>query len=89
MKPAPCPPKAGAIHKAFSERSPLYHALDTEYARRGGVVGVSAIVKSLKQRYGPWDRNSKSVMKDLRRDYPDPNRGTRKRARAAARTGSE
>jgi len=52
-------------------------------------VGVSAIVKSLKQRYGPWDRNSKSVMKDLRRDYPDPNRGTRKCARAAARTGSE
>jgi len=82
-------PKRERFIKLYSERAALYRAFDTEYVRRGGVVGVSAIVKSLKQRHGPWDRNSKSVMKDLRRDYPDPNRGTRKCARATARTGSE
>jgi len=66
--------------KLYSERAALYRAFDTEYAHRGGVVGISAVVKFLKQRYGPWDRNGKAVMKELRRDYPDPNRGTRKHA---------
>jgi len=52
-------------------------------------VGISEVVKSLKQRYGPWDRNSKAVLKELRRDYPDPSRGARKRARVEVRTGSQ
>jgi len=82
-------PKRERFIKLYSERAALYRAFDTEYARRGGVVGISEVVKSLKQRYGPWDRNSKAVLKELRRDYPDPSRGARKRARVEVRTGSQ
>jgi len=69
--------------KLYSEWAAPSRAFDTEYAHRGGVMGISAVVKFLKQRYGPWDRNGKAGMKELRRDYPHPNRSTRKH------TGSE
>jgi len=54
-------PKREQFIKLYSERAALYCAFDTEYAHRGGVVGISAVFKSLKQRYGPWDGNSKAV----------------------------
>jgi len=82
-------PKRDRYIKLYSERAALYRAFDTEYARRGGVVGISVVVNALKQRYGPWDRNSKAVLKELRRDYPDPNRGTRKRARVELCAGNQ
>jgi len=54
-------PKREQFIKLYSERAALCCAFDTEYAHRGGVVGISAVLKSLKQRYGPWDGNSKAV----------------------------
>jgi len=82
-------PKRDRYIKLYSEWAALYRAFDTEYVRRGGVAGIRVDVNSLKQRYGPWDRNSKAVLKELRRDYPDPNRGTRKRARVEVCAASQ
>ena len=82
-------PKRDRYIKLYSEWAALYRAFDTEYVRRGGVAGIRVDVDSLKQRYGPWDRNSKAVLEKLRRDYPDPSRGTCKRARVEVCAASQ